>query len=78
MAKKKNTVPSPKTEEDWEARNDARALIEASKIRGDGSKFRRALKALAEIEKEAETTLAEARAVRNLKERMAAITEKSG
>jgi len=57
----------PKSEDNWEAENDARALVEYTKITGDAKRFARAKKALKTIEEDAEKALLHTKVAKKLR-----------
>lgn len=54
-------------DKEWEAEDDARALMTAAKLRKDPKRLARAKKALAKIEKEAKETQLVSKVARGLK-----------
>ena len=57
----------PASDREWEAKNDARALMEANRIQSDPKRLKRAQAALTTIEKEAEKTKMEVKVAKGLK-----------
>ena len=51
------STAKPTGDKDWEARNDAHTLKEATAIHGDKDRLAKATKALAQLEKEAQEAL---------------------
>ncbi len=64
------SIAKPKTDDDWEARQDAHTLKEASAIHGDKDRLAKATKALEQLEKEAKEALDAIAAAKTLPDRM--------
>jgi hypothetical protein len=64
------SIAQPKTDDEWNARQDAHTLKEATAIQGDKDRLAKATKALAQLEKEAQEALDAIQKVRDLPSKM--------